>query len=86
MIEDHADYNICNALAAVAYVLLNASCTHSSLALVSHDVCHTFDSLIQPLVLLRDVKRGVNPGIIRCQRDMYAKLRVRYQPNFRQNF
>jgi len=71
------DFGCAEALAFVANVLLDASCTGSSLALASHDVCHVFDSLIHLLMLLRAVKRGVNTAISRSQRDMYAKLRIR---------
>ena len=64
-------------MVVVANALLDASCTDSSLALATHDVCHAFDSLIiHSLVLLRDVKRGVNPAIIRSQGNMYAKLQT----------
>ena len=65
-----------DALAVAANALLHVSLTYTSLALASYDVCHAFDSLIHPLMLLRAAKRGVSPAIIRSQRDMYTKLRV----------
>ena len=71
------DIGCVDALVVVANPLLDASCIGSSLALVSHDVRHVFNSLIHPLMLIRAVKRGVNPAILRPQRDRYAKLRVR---------
>jgi len=70
------DIGCVDALVVVANSLLDASCIGSSLALVSHDVRHVFNSLIHPFMLIRAVKRGVNPAILRPQRDRYAKLRV----------
>ena len=74
-----------DALAVVANTPLDASCTGSSVALASHDVRHTFDSLIHPLMLLRAVKREVNPAIIRSEKGVYAKLGFRLKTPLKQD-
>jgi hypothetical protein len=58
---------ILDILVVVANTLLDASCTGSSFALASLDVCHAFASLIRPLMLLKALKRGLNLAIIRSQ-------------------